>query len=277
MKLSKLKQILSENNLTTRKSLDQHFLYDKSILQREVEYAGVTELDNILEIGPGIGTLTEKILEKSENVTVIELDSRFRKILEKLNIQIVIANALKVDWEKLFVEYETPKFNKIISNVPYSISSPLIFKILKYGPELAVLCLQKEFAQRMVAQAGTSDYSRLSVNCAVRADVELLEEIPKEEYYPIPRVDSAIVRITPKKRGAGAPGRRGGVVLPEKFDSVVRAAFQHKRQKLKKAIMHSWKELGTKEEAQAFVDTLGVIGEKKVFEISADEFIRITT
>jgi|TARA_Y100000034_G_scaffold91079_1_gene109795 16S rRNA (adenine1518-N6/adenine1519-N6)-dimethyltransferase len=280
MKLSELKQVLSENNIRTKKRLDQHFLYDSSILKREVEYAGVTELDTILEIGPGIGTLTEKILEKTENVTVIELDQSFRKILEKLNIQIVIADALKVDWEKLFQEYETPKFNKIISNVPYSISSPLIFKILKYAPELAVLCLQKEFAERMVAQPGTKNYSRLSVNCSVRADVELVEQIPKEEYYPIPKVDSAIVRITPKPNA-----QRPTPNTLEKFDSIVRAAFQHKNQKLKKALMHSWKEFGakqgrgegaTKEDVQKFVDKLGEIGERKVFEISADEFVKIS-
>jgi len=290
MKLEELKKILKENNIYTKKSLDQHFLYDKSILEREVEYAGITEKDDVLEIGPGIGTLTEAIAERAKSLTVIELDQRFRKVLEQLNIQIVIANALKVDWNKLFEEYVTPKFNKILSNVPYSISSPLLFKILKYAPELAVLCLQKEFAQRMIAEPGTSDYSRLSVNCAVRAKVELLEEIPKEEYYPVPKVDSAIVRITPKSWSSGAPGLGGAEVeLPEKFDSIVRAAFQHKNQKLKKALMHSWKEFGgtgapghqgaedVKVEVQKFVDKFGQIGERKVFEISPDEFIKISS
>jgi len=276
MKLEELKKILKEHNIYTKKSLDQHFLYNDSILEREVEYAGVTEQDDVLEIGPGIGTLTEAIAEKAKSLTVIELDQRFRKVLERLNVQIVIGDALKVDWAKLYEDYETPKFNKIVSNVPYSISSPLVFKILKYAPELAVLCLQKEFAERMVAEPGTSDYSRLSVNCSVRAEVELLEEIPKTEYYPIPKVDSAIVRIVPKQ-----------VDLPEKFDSIVRAAFQHKNQKLKKAIMHSWKELrsigaqglselAAKKEVQKFVDKLGEIGERKVFEISPEEFVEIS-
>ncbi|MFH1450453.1 MAG: 16S rRNA (adenine(1518)-N(6)/adenine(1519)-N(6))-dimethyltransferase RsmA [archaeon] len=278
MKLEDLKTLLRENKLYTKKRLDQHFLYTDAILEREVEYAGVTELDDVLEIGPGIGTLTEKIVEKAKSVTVIELDQQFRQILEqKLSINIIIGDALKVDWKKMSNEYVAPVFTKILSNVPYSISSPLIFKILDYGPEAAVLCLQKEFAQRMVAEPGTKDYSRLSVNCAVRADVELLEEISRELYFPVPKVDSAIVRLIPKRGGAGARGHRGAdTKLPEKFDDIVRAAFQHKNQKLKKALMHSWKELGTKEEAQTFVGKLGEIGERKVFEISPGEFVKIS-
>jgi 16S rRNA (adenine1518-N6/adenine1519-N6)-dimethyltransferase len=266
MNLLELKQILKENNLTTRKSLDQHFLYDDSILNREVEYAEVTELDNVLEIGPGIGTLTKAIVEKAGSTTVIELDQSFRKVLEIIpGVSIIIGDALEVDWKNLSENYEAPHFNKIISNVPYSISSPLIFKILEYGPALSVLCLQKEFAERMVAKPKTKNYSRLTVNCSVRADVELLETISKEEYYPIPKVDSAIVKLIPKK-----------VELPEKFDSIVRAAFQHKNQKLKKALMHSHHEIGEKDEVQKFVDNLGEIGEIKVFEISPEEFVRIS-
>ena len=267
MKLSELHDILRINKLSTRKRLDQHFLYKDSILEREVEYADVTDQDDVLEIGPGIGTLTEKIAEKAGSITVIELDPRFRKVLEKNpKVSIVIDDALKADWKKLSENFVTPAFNKIISNVPYSISSPLVFKILDYNPDLAVLCLQKEFAQRMVAQPGTKDYSRLTVNCAVRAQVELLEEIPKEEYYPVPKVDSAVVRLVPKK-----------TELPEMFDAVVRAAFQHKNQKLKKALMHSWKEIGSdKTEVQKFVDSLGEIGEKKVFELSPTTFLSIS-
>jgi len=266
MKLSDLQQFLKEHRIFTRKRLDQHFLYNDSILEREVDYAEICEQDNVLEVGPGIGTLTEKISEKAGSVTVIELDSQFRKVLEKNpKISIVIGDALEVDWQGLFEDFSTPLFNKIISNVPYSISSPLIFKILAYNPALVVLCLQKEFAQRMIAKQGTSNYSRLSVNCAVRADVELLEEIPRTEYFPVPKVDSAIVRLIPKK-----------TTLPEKFDSIVRAAFQHKRQKLKKALMHSSHEIGTKEEVQKFVDKLGEIGEKKVFQISPEEFVQIS-
>ncbi|MDP7260947.1 MAG: 16S rRNA (adenine(1518)-N(6)/adenine(1519)-N(6))-dimethyltransferase RsmA, partial [archaeon] len=189
MLLQELKKILKENNFFLSKSLDQHFLYADSILKREVEYAEINTEDKLLEIGPGIGTLTEKILEKTNNLTVIEIDSKFEPLLQKNVGEVIIGDALKVEW---------PECNKIISNVPYSISSPLVFKILEQPIELAVLCLQKEFANRMVAEPGTKNYSRLSVNCAVRADIEFLETISKGKFFPIPLVDSALVRLRPK-------------------------------------------------------------------------------
>lgn len=295
MNVSEIKEILQKNNLFAKKRLDQHFLYDEELLRREVKYAGVTGDDNVLEIGPGLGTLTQEILKKAGSVTVIELDKQFKTILDKINgISIIIGDALEVDWKNLCfgdkgsgdqgnkMTYEagqrTQYFSKILSNVPYSISSPLIFKILDYGPETAVLCLQKEFAERMIATVGTKDYSRLSVNCAVRARIELLERISKAKYWPVPKVDSAIVRLTPTKE----------FDLPRKFDAVVRAAFQHKNQKLGKALMHSWHEIecsGTqgrgksaaqKKSAKKFIAKLGAVSERKVFTIAPEEFVEIS-
>ena len=257
MLLQELKKILKENNFFLSKSLDQHFLYADSILKREVEYAEINTEDKLLEIGPGIGTLTEKILEKTNNLTVIEIDSKFEPLLQKNVGEVIIGDALKVEW---------PECNKIISNVPYSISSPLVFKILEQPIELAVLCLQKEFANRMVAEPGTKNYSRLSVNCAVRADIEFLETISKGKFFPIPLVDSALVRLRPKN-----------IHLPEKFDDITRAIFQHKNKKLRNALMDSYHEIGTKEEVASFVESFGEIVQTKVFKLTPEDIINISS
>jgi len=256
MQLNHLKKILKENNLFTKKSLDQHFLYDSDILKREVEYAGVTELDTVLEIGPGIGTLTAEIAKKTKNVTVIEKDARFKPMLEKLGVEVIIGDALEVEW---------PVCTKILSNLPYSISSQLTFDILKRKPEVAVLCYQKEFADRMIALPGTSDYSRLSVNCTMRANVEVLETVPKEKYYPVPLVDSAIVRLKPKE-----------VSLPEKFDDVVRALFQHKNKKVRNALLDSHHEIGEEEKVREFVGSIGSVADQKVKELAPGEIVELS-
>ncbi len=256
MLLQDLKKILKENNFFLSKSLDQNFLYSDSILEREVEYAEINSEDKLLEIGPGIGTLTEKILKKTGNLAVIEIDPKFAPILNKNVEEVIIGDALKVEW---------PECNKIISNVPYSISSPLIFKILEQPIELAVLCLQKEFARRMVAEPGTKNYSRLSVNCAVRADIEFLETVPKGKFFPVPRVDSAFVRLRPKN-----------IVLPRKFADITRAIFQHKNKKLRNSLMDSYHEIGTKEEVASFVKSLGEIAQTKVLNLSPEDIINIS-
>jgi 16S rRNA (adenine1518-N6/adenine1519-N6)-dimethyltransferase len=257
MDITSLKKLLREHSIYANKKLDQHFLIDAEVLNREVEYANITEQDTVLEIGPGPGTLTELLAKKAKKVIVIEKDEQFRPILEEIpNVEVIIADALKVDF---------PKCNKIVSNLPYGISSSITFKILEQPIELAVLCYQKEFATRMSARAGTRNYSRLSVNTYLRADVELLEDVPKEKYFPVPEVNSTIVKLTPKQ-----------IKLPEKFDDICRALFQHKNKKVKNALLDSHHELGTEKEVKKFIKKLGLFASKKVTELSPEEILKLS-
>jgi len=254
---AEIKRILSHAGINLSRRLDQHFLVDSRILQREVEYANVTKEDTVLEVGPGIGTLTRFLAKAAKKVIVIEKDRKFESFLYKIpNTEVIIADALEIDF---------PPCDKILGNLPYSISSDITFKILSQPIELAVLCYQKEFAERMAAKPGTKEYSRLSVNCFLRANVEMLENVSKAKYYPQPKVDSAIVRLTPKKIG-----------LPEKFDSIVRALFQHKNQKVRNALIKSAHEFGTKEDAKKFIKKLGETADRRVRTLTPEEILELS-
>ncbi len=257
MQISELKRVLNSAGIRLSKKLDQHFIIDDRILQREVEHAQVNSEETVLEIGPGIGTLTRHLAKSANKVIVIEKDKKFELFLKEIpNTEVIIGDALDLDF---------PVCDKILSNVPYSISSPLIFKILQQPIKLAVLCLQKEFAQRMVAVPSTKDYSRLTVNCAVRADVEILENVSKAKYYPQPKVDSTIVKLIPKQ-----------IELPEMFDSITRALFQHKNQKVRNALIKSAHEIGGKEKAEKFVKRIGEIADRKVITLSPEEILEFS-
>ena len=200
----------------------QHFLIDERVAERQIKYADLQPDDVVLEIGAGNGILTRKIA-KVAKVIAIEIDERFIEKLSKIkNVDVIHGDALKVDFNEL-------DFNKVISNIPYHISSPLTFKLLDSHFEQAILMYQKEFAERMVAKAGSRQYSRLSVMVYYRADCEILEYVPRHAFRPTPKVDSCIVRLK-------HIGRRFDV-NEEIFEEVTRALFSHRRKKIKNALL----------------------------------------
>ena len=159
--LSKItKNILNQHGIKLNKNLGQNYLIDKNKRDQIINFGNIDENDVILEIGTGIGTLTIELAKKAKKVIAIEQDKKIYEILagrlkeEKLdNVELINDDALNVEF---------PKFNKIISNLPYQISSPITFKFLNYDFDLAILMYQKEFAERMNGEVGTKNYSRLS-------------------------------------------------------------------------------------------------------------------
>ncbi|MEL4304401.1 16S rRNA (adenine(1518)-N(6)/adenine(1519)-N(6))-dimethyltransferase RsmA [Methanococcoides sp. LMO-2] len=205
---------------------DQHFLIDERILDSIVEEANITEDDVVLEIGGGIGNLTERLLEKAGKVIVIELDPQLVDVLhdrfpDNEKLEVIHSDVLKVD---------LPKFNKVVANLPYSISSPITFKLFEQDFELGILMYQYEFAQRMVAKANTEDYSRLSVNTHYFADASIIMKIAPSAFSPPPEVWSAVVKVVPRP----APFH---VDEPEFFLNLVTAGFLQRRKKLRNAII----------------------------------------
>lgn len=210
-----------------RPPLGQHFLIEQTVIQREITYAKLTKDDVVLEIGPGKGSITCALAEKAGQVIAIEIDYRLVEQLRPLlpkNVTLICADALSVDFHTL------PRFTKIVSNLPYEISSPIMFKFLESKFSIAILIFQKDFAQRLVATPGTKNYSRLTVGVSYKAECRILETVSRTCFDPIPRVDSAIVELKPYKKPPFT------VEDEQFFFELTKQLFNHRRKKIRTTI-----------------------------------------
>ncbi|GKV41542.1 hypothetical protein SLEP1_g49057 [Rubroshorea leprosula] len=185
--------------LHLHKSKGQHLLTNTRILDSIVRRSNVRPADTVLEIGPGTGNLTLKLLEVAKRVVAIELDRRMVDILQKRVAEHGLQDRLDVICKDA-MKTEFPQFDLVVANIPYGISSPLVAKLV-YGENpfrSATLLLQKEFARRLLAKPGDSEFNRLAVNVKLVADVEFVMDVSKREFLPCPKVDSSVVIIRPK-------------------------------------------------------------------------------
>ncbi|XP_043257394.1 probable dimethyladenosine transferase isoform X1 [Colletes gigas] len=209
-------------------NIGQHILKNPLIIQNMVEKAAVRSTDVVLEIGPGTGNMTIKLLDKAKKVIACEVDTRMVAELQKRmqgtlyqsKLQIIIGDVLKT---------ELPFFNLCVANIPYQISSPLIFKLLLHRPlfRCAVLMFQREFAERLVAKPGDKLYCRLSINTQLLARVDLLMKVGKNNFRPPPKVESNVVRIEP--HNPPPP------INYQEWDGLTRIAFVRKNKTLSAA------------------------------------------
>ena len=207
---------------TPRKSRGQNFLIDGRVADRQVSFAEIREDDTVLEVGPGYGVLTERLTEKAAKLYAIEVEPELAEHNRQRfpGLELIEGDALKVEW---------PRFDVFVSNLPYSISTPMIFRLLEHDFRRAVVMVQKEFADRMVGEHGTLDYSRLSVGVYYRCEAHIVETVPPSRFRPRPKVDSAIVVLEPRP----PPFQVEDPVL---FQEVVDRAFQHRRKTIRSAL-----------------------------------------
>ena len=182
-------------------SKGQHILKNPGIINDMVEKSGIKETDIVLEVGPGTGNLTIRLLEKCKKVIAIEVDVRMVSELRKRVLNTPYENKLEIIHGDAIKIKKLPFFNLCVANIPYQISSPLIFKLLAHRPTFrcAVLMVQDEFAKRCVSRVGDYFWSRLSINCQLLSRVSYLKKVGKQNFRPPPKVESALIRIEPRK------------------------------------------------------------------------------
>ncbi len=191
--------LLKKNNLSPQKTKGQNFLIAEDILEKIIQSANLKKGDNVLEIGPGIGTLTKALLKKEVNLKLIELDENLINVLKSINtiknnrrLEIISGDVLKLNLEKV-IPINFLKNYQIVANLPYNISSKFlrIFLEHKFAPQKMVLMLQKEVAERIVNR--DAKWSKLSVMCNFYAQVQYLFTVSKNNFWPVPQVDSAVI------------------------------------------------------------------------------------
>jgi 16S rRNA (adenine1518-N6/adenine1519-N6)-dimethyltransferase len=234
-----------------------------------VDLAELSENDEVLEIGGGFGILTQRIAEKARQVHVIEIDPRLVKALRETlkdftNVNIVEGDALTVD---------LPRVNKIIANLPYSISSEITFRILREIEfDYAILMFQREFASRLVGCPGTTEYSRLTINVQYYAEVEEILEVPADMFYPIPVVDSTVVRMTPRRKGSFA---RDEVV----FHWMIGGIYPYPNKNLRNALQIWFRNLRIDKNLsdEVLIRLEGILtGKERLRSINLDQLVRLS-
>lgn len=262
--------ILRRFKLRADKKLGQNFLIDETIVNNIVAAAELTAEDNVLEVGPGIGTLTQGLAESGAKVTAVELDKRLLPVLATTlegydNVRIVNGDILQVN---IMEEVQAPSF-KVCANLPYYITTPIIFALLekRLPMERLVAMVQKEVAERMAAQPGGKDYGALSVAIQYYTEPEIAFIVPPSSFIPAPSVDSAVIVC---KRRQQPPVQVEDEAL---FFRVVKAAFSLRR----KMLNNSLKNMGLKSEQVAkWLELAGVDGKRRAETLTLEEFAALS-
>ncbi len=216
-------------SIRPKKSLGQHFLTDTNMIAKIADAVAAEPTDRVIEIGPGTGKLTKALLERFENVIAVEIDQRAVEVLESefSDLEVIHKDILETDFETL----STGKAHThVIGNLPYYITSQILFLLLENRALLAdaLLMMQKEVAERIVADIRTKDYGILSVQTQLMSSPEILFDVPRQVFSPQPNVDSAMMRLTFDKGPLACSDQH--------LKTVVRTAFNQRRKKLSNAL-----------------------------------------
>ncbi|MGG3915500.1 16S rRNA (adenine(1518)-N(6)/adenine(1519)-N(6))-dimethyltransferase RsmA [Rossellomorea vietnamensis] len=225
------KEILAKYGFSFKKSLGQNFLIDPNILRNITEYAGLSEKTAAIEIGPGIGALTEHLARTSGKVVAFEIDQRLIPILDDTlspydNVKIINEDILEADVEAIINrEFEGFDDIMVVANLPYYVTTPIILKLLMERLPIRGICvmLQKEVGDRISAQPGTKAYGSLSIAIQYYTEAEMVMTVPKTVFMPQPNVDSAVIRLTKREKPPVE------VISEDFFFTVTRSSFAQRR------------------------------------------------
>ena len=271
---SRLKEVLERHGFKFSKALGQNFLIDGNIVRKIVSESNITKDDYVLEIGPGMGTLTEELALRAKKVIAVELDKNLLPILDETlanydNIEIIHGDILDIDIEKLIEEKCEGRPIKVVANLPYYVTTPIIGKLIESDLKLEsiTVMVQKEVADRMASGPGSKVYGSLSVFVNFYTNPEIVVKVPKTVFIPQPKIDSSVIKLNLKKD------------LPDidrdKLFKVVKAGFSKRR----KTILNALSSYGfdiEKDDIRQVLESLDISPSERAENLSPEEFIKIS-
>ena len=270
-------QVIQKHGFAFQKKFGQNFLIDAHVLDKIIAAAGVTADDMVLEIGPGIGTMTQYLAERARQVTAVEIDTNLIPILKETlsdydNVTVINEDILKVDIKKLAEEYNGGKPIKVVANLPYYITTPIIMGLFESGVPIdnITVMVQKEVALRMQAGPGTKDYGALSLAVQYYAEPYIVANVPPNCFIPRPNVGSAVIRLT---RHQTPPVE---VKDRELMFKLIRASFNQRRKTLLNGLNNSPELSFGKEQIAAAIEQLGVPAAVRGEALTLEQFARLS-
>ena len=271
-------EILQKYNFNFQKKFGQNFLIDTRVLEKIIAAAGITPDDMVLEVGPGIGTMTQYLCESAGKVVAVEIDKNLIPILENDtlkdydNVRVINEDILKLDINKLVNEENGGKPIKVVANLPYYITTPIVMGLFEsHVPiESITIMVQKEVADRMQVGPGTKDYGALSLAVQYYAKPEIVANVPPNCFMPRPNVGSAVIKLT---RHEKPPVEVKDEALMFKL---VRAAFNHRRKTLQNSINNSPELNLSKEQVVSALEQMGLSQTIRGEALSLEQFAELT-
>ena len=267
-----IKKELAAYGLTPRKRWGQHFLVDRNILNKVVRAAELEKGDVILEIGSGMGEMTLALARQVKKVIAVEIDRKLVKILKERtaefsNITFIEGDILKISFEELYRQGQQQL--KVVANLPYQISTPLLFRFIESKQLFSSLSLmlQREVAERMIAHPGGKDYGPLSIFTQSVSDLSIQFYIKPSAFFPPPKVESAVIRMVWKERPLVRLEEEGW------FKKVVKGCFSYRRKRLVNGLRHA--NLLLPEDLEKRIEKIGIDPQRRPETLTIQEFARL--
>lgn len=268
--------VLQKYHFNFQKKFGQNFLIDPHVLEKIVEAAGVTKEDFVLEIGPGIGTMTQYLCENAREVVAVEIDTNLIPILEDTlsaydNVTVINQDILKLDIAKLAMERNDGKPIKVVANLPYYITTPIIMGLFESHVPIdsITVMVQKEVADRMQVGPGTKDYGALSLAVQFYAKPEIVANVPPNCFMPRPNVGSAVIRLTSHKKPVAVKNEK------LMFD-IIRASFNQRRKTLVNGLYNVGGLNKSKEELAAVLESIGLAANVRGETLTLEQFAALS-
>lgn len=274
---TRTKEILAKYKFSFKKSLGQNFLIDVNILENIIKHAGIDKQSGVIEIGPGIGALTEQLAIHSEKVIAYEIDQRLLPILTDTlgdyeNIEIIHQDILKAHVVETIQKHFSPNQPiHVVANLPYYITTPILMKLLsdKLPISSLTIMIQKEVAERMAATPNQKSYGSLSIAVQYYTQANLMMDVPKTVFMPQPNVDSSVLKLTLRDHPPV------DVMDEEHFFAIVRACFVHRRKTLRNNLLSYFKNKYTKDQIIQGLDRSEIDEKRRGESLNMDEFAQL--